>query len=146
MLTILAKFTKIYKEYKRKQNVLGGSTPRNYSEIIADSLNIDLENHGIGGCSNQTIFDNFLRCVPQIKPNDYVIFQWTDPGRFRIATEANFFRDITGSITHPPQNDDVSNQSTSEIAINRQTYSVYWTEIETDDIERETCGKKLERI
>ena len=49
-----------YKEYKRKQNVLGGSTPRNYSEIIADSLNIDLENHGIGGCSNQTIFDNFL--------------------------------------------------------------------------------------
>jgi hypothetical protein len=119
-----------YKEYKRKQNVLGGSTPRNYSEIIADSLNIDLENHGIGGCSNQTIFDNFLRCVPQIKPNDYVIFQWTDPGRFRIATEANFFRDITGSITHPPQNDDVSNQSTSEIAINRSTYSVYWTEIE----------------
>jgi len=93
-------------------------------------LNIDLENHGIGGCSNQTIFDNFLRCVPQIKPNDYVIFQWTDPGRFRIATEANFFRDITGSITHPPQNDDVSNQSTSEIAINRSTYSVYWTEIE----------------
>ena len=92
--------------------------------------NIDLENHGIGGCSNQTIFDNFLRCVPQIKPNDYVIFQWTDPGRFRIATEANFFRDITGSITHPPQNDDVSNQSTSEIAINRSTYSVYWTEIE----------------
>jgi hypothetical protein len=113
-----------------KQNLLGGSIPRNYSEIIAESLDIDLENHGVGGCSNQTIFDNFLRCVSQIKPNDFVIFQWTDPGRFRISTEANFFRDITGTLLHPPQNDDVSSQSTSEIAINRSTYSVYWTEIE----------------
>lgn len=119
-----------YKEYKRKGNLLGDSIPKNYSEIIADSLNIDLENHGNGGCSNQTIFDTFLRCVSQIKPNDYVIFNWTDPGRFRISTEANFFKDVTGNLIHPPQNDDVSNKSTSEIAINRSTYSIYWTEIE----------------
>ena len=119
-----------YKEYKIKQNILGGSIPKNYSEIIANSLNIDLENHGNGGCSNQTIFDTFLRCVSQIKPNDYVIFNWTDPGRFRISTEANFFKDVTGNLIHPPQNDDVSNKSTSEIAINRSTYSIYWTEID----------------
>lgn len=119
-----------YREYKRNKNILGGNIPRNYSEIIADSLNIELENYGVGGCSNQTIFDNFLQCVPQIKSNDYVIFQWTEPGRFRIATEANFFRDITGVLIHPPQNDDVSSQTTSEIAINRSTYTVFWTEIE----------------
>ena len=119
-----------YKEYKIKQNLLGGSFPKNYSEIIAKTLGADLENHGIGGCSNQTIFDTFLLCVNQIKPNDIVIFNWTSLSRFRIATEANFFRDITGSHIHPPQNDDVSNQTTSEIAINRDTYSVYWTEIE----------------
>lgn len=119
-----------YKEYKIKQNLLGGSFPKNYSEIIAKTLGADLENHGIGGCSNQTIFDTFLLCVNQIKPNDIVIFNWTSLARFRIATEANFFRDITGSHIHPPQNDDVSNQTTSEIAINRDTYSVYWTEIE----------------
>jgi len=119
-----------YKEYKIKDNLLGFTPPKNYSEILAKTLDADLENHGIGGCSNQTIFDTFLRCASQIKPNDYVIFNWTDPGRFRIATEANFFRDITGVLIHPPQNDDVSNQSTSEIAINRHTYSVYWTEID----------------
>ena len=119
-----------YKNYKIKQNILGGAIPKNYSEIIAESLNIDLENHGIGGCSNQTIFDTFLRCVSQIKPNDYVIFNWTDPGRFRIASEANFFNDVTGNPIHPPQNDDVSNKTTSEIAINRSTYSIYWTEID----------------
>lgn len=121
-----------YKNFKIKQsvNLLEFTEPKNYSEIIAESLDIDLENYGVGGCSNQTIFDNFLRCVSQIKPNDYVIFQWTDPCRFRVATEANFFRDISGSHIHPPQNDDVSSQSTTEITINRGTYSVYWTEIE----------------
>lgn len=119
-----------YREFKRNKSILGGNIPKNYSEIISDSLNIELENHGIGGCSNQTIFDNFLQCVSQIKPNDYVIFQWSSISRFRIATEANFFRDVVGDINHPPQNDDVSNQTCSEIAINRQTYSVYWNEIE----------------
>jgi hypothetical protein len=119
-----------YKKFKQGENSSEFTTPKNYSEIIAESLNVDLENYGVGGCSNQTIFDNFIRCAPQIKPNDYVIFQWTEQGRFRISTEANFFRDITGSLTHPPQNDDVSSISTSEIAINRSTYSVYWTEIE----------------
>lgn len=104
-------------------------TPKTYSEIVSEYFDYDLKNYSIPGCSNYTIFETFLDRRNLISPNDVVIINWTAINRFRIANHQNNFIDILPNTPHPKQNDDVSLITTQEIAINRNTYSVYWTEI-----------------
>jgi hypothetical protein len=64
-----------------------------------------------------------------IKPNDIVIFGWTAINRFKLANNVNMFVDILPNTPHPKQNDDVDLSSTQQLSINRDTHSIWWTEI-----------------
>ena len=106
-----------------------GEVPETYSEIMSKSYGIELFNYGIGGCSNYTIFDQFMNNYKSIKPNDIVVFGWTAINRFKLANNVNMFVDILPNTPHPKQNDDVDLSSTQQLSINRDTHSVWWTEI-----------------
>ena len=59
-----------------------------------------------------------------------MIFGWTAINRFRIANHQNRYVDILPNTPHPKQNDDVDLITTQEIAINRDSYNIYWKELE----------------
>jgi hypothetical protein len=107
-----------------------GETPKNYPDLIAEHYNIEVVNYGMGGCSNYTIFESFINNHIKIKPKDIVIFGWTSISRFRVADNVNNFVDIIPFTPHPKQNDDVSKVSTEQIGYNKETHSVWWSEIE----------------
>lgn len=107
-----------------------GEIPKNYPDIIAENYNIDVVNYGMGGCSNYTIFESFINNHKYIKPKDLVIFGWTSISRFRVANNVNDLVDIIPFTPHPKQNDDVEKKTTEQIAYNKETHSVWWTEIE----------------
>ena len=106
--------------------------PQNYGEILSNHYDYDLMNYSIGGCSNYTIFETFLENYERINKNDLVIFGWTSINRFRIASQNNRFVDILPFTSVPKQNDDVNLQTTHEIAINRDSYNIWWKEIENN--------------
>jgi hypothetical protein len=106
-----------------------GEIPDNFSEIISKEYEIELVNLGRGGMSNYSIFDKFYQTYKSIKPNDIVVFGWTSINRFRLATNVNDFADILPFTPHPKQNDDVELTSTNEIAVNRETHSIWWSEV-----------------
>jgi len=104
--------------------------PKNYIQNISEHFdNLEIDNYGRGGISNQTIFDTFISNKHNINPKDILIFGWTTESRFRISNESNSFVDIIPFSAHPKQNDDVSKITTDEIAVNKLTYNVWWTEI-----------------
>jgi hypothetical protein len=107
-----------------------GSMPDNFSEIIAKKYDIELINLGKGGSSNYTIFDRFIDEYKNIKPNDIVIFGWTSINRFKLANNVNGFIDVLPFTPHPKQNDDVELNSTQELAVNKETHTIWWTEVE----------------
>jgi hypothetical protein len=112
------------------KNYNKGKIPQIYSEILSKKFDFNLESIGVGGGSNYTIMDKFIDRHKDIKKNDVVIFNWTTPTRFRIASDFNSFQDIIAFAHHEQQNDDISQKTTEEIAINRSEYTIYWMEIE----------------
>jgi hypothetical protein len=106
-----------------------GEVPETYNEILANKINIELNNFGKGGASNQTIFDIFIENYKNIKPNDIVIFGWTGISRFRLSSNVNTFVDVLPNPLHPKQNDDVTKESEFEISINRDSYTIWWSEV-----------------
>jgi hypothetical protein len=60
-----------------------------YPEFIAEKLNLNLINKGVGGCDNSYIFEEFCKVASQIQKNDIVIFGWTDVHRFRFFNDKN---------------------------------------------------------
>ena len=130
-------FTQTFKSHQSGGSAWGkkymdyiGEVPDSYTEIISNHFDFDLKNYAIGGCSNYTIFDTFLEKRKEISQEDIVIFGWTAINRFRIANHQNRYVDILPNTPHPKQNDDVDLITTQEIAINRDSYNVYWKEIE----------------
>lgn len=106
-----------------------GEIPKTYTEIIANNYNMELFNFGVGGCSNYTVFQEFMDNYKKIKPNDIIVFGWTAVNRFRLANNVNCFVDILPNTPHPKQNDDVDLSSTQQLSVNRDTHSVWWTEV-----------------
>lgn len=130
-------FTVTFKEHLRGGSLWAGryvdyikETPEIYSEIICNHLDLELKNHAIGGSSNYTIFETILENKKYISPQDIIIINWSAINRFRIASQQNYFIDITPNTPHPKQNDDVELITTQEISINRDTYSVFWKEVD----------------
>lgn len=66
-----------------------GYNTKVYPEFIAEKLNLNLINKGIGGCDNSFIFEEFCKVAPQIQKNDIVIFGWTNVHRFRFFNDKN---------------------------------------------------------
>jgi hypothetical protein len=60
-----------------------------YPEFIAERLNLNLVNRGVGGCDNSYIFEEFCKYAGDIQVGDIVIFGWTDVHRFRLFNNEN---------------------------------------------------------
>lgn len=98
-----------------------GYEPRHFSQILAEKLNLELENRGMGGSDNYTIFETLFYHINKFDKKDDIIFVGvTDSSRFRVAVEAegnNYFR----SITAGGHNDDlpISKDTMRDILANR---------------------------
>jgi hypothetical protein len=66
-----------------------GYNTKVYPEFIAEKLNLNLVNKGMGGCDNSYIFEEFCKVASQIQKDDIVIFGWTDVHRFRLFNKEN---------------------------------------------------------
>ena len=66
-----------------------GYNTKVYPEFIAEKLNLNLVNKGMGACDNSYIFEEFCKVAGEIQKDDIVIFGWTDVHRFRLFNEDN---------------------------------------------------------
>lgn len=64
-----------------------GYTPKHYSEIIAEKLNCELVNCAVSATCNSQIFQDFCEKVDEIKDDDHIIIQWTEPNRVRLVND-----------------------------------------------------------
>lgn len=59
--------------------------PLSWSDILKNKLGYELENHAVGGSSNDEIFDKIINKSISFKKNDIVIVNWTHLHRFRLV-------------------------------------------------------------
>ena len=62
-----------------------GYIPKGYAEILSETLQMQLMNFGKCAWDNYSIFESFCRVVTQIQKNDFIIFGWSSPIRFRLT-------------------------------------------------------------
>ena len=108
-----------------------GYPPKVFSEIISETININLIDKSIAGTCNQTMFHSFVDNINQINDDDIVIFGWTQNMRFNAATKDNrLFSILIGGANEKVYNFiDVSFESLVDLSMNRLKYSVFWTEV-----------------
>lgn len=107
-----------------------GYCPKIFSNIISEELNLNLMDMSAGGCSNQSIFHTYVKNIDKIKSDDIIVFGWTQPIRFRIASKRNDFYDVIIAVApYMEEFIDVSIDALNDITINRSTYSIYWDEL-----------------
>jgi hypothetical protein len=107
-----------------------GYCPKVYGDIISENLNLNYMDMSIGGCSNQTMFHNFIKNFEKIKPNDIVIFGWTQIIRFRIASKKNDLFDVLIAVADQMGHFiDIEKNALDHIHVNRMSYSVYFDEL-----------------
>jgi hypothetical protein len=85
-------FTEFYNpkyDWSKRYIEWKGYVPKVYGEVIAEELDYELVNKGLGGSSNQTILETICNHVNQIEPDDLVIIGWSSPIRFRVVDEHN---------------------------------------------------------
>lgn len=119
--------TNTIENYKNYKIWRGGNFPKHWSELLANSLNLNLVNYGVGGGSNQKILRTFCKHSNEIKKHDTVIIQWSHLHRFDWANNdyGKYDVDKYGFITFNsvPNNDNykeiISNTTVEEILINR---------------------------
>ena len=63
-----------------------GYTPKGFSEIISQKLNLELINLADNASDNYSILQKFCDNVKNIKKNDLVIIGWSSPLRFRLVS------------------------------------------------------------
>jgi hypothetical protein len=107
-----------------------GYCPKIFSNILSEELDLNLVDMSMGGCSNQSIFHTYIKNVSNIKPNDILIFGWTQPIRFRIASKRNDFYDVIIAVApYMEEFIDMSIDTLNDITINRSTHSIFWDEL-----------------
>ena len=62
-----------------------GYTPKHWTELLSERLELPYKNLGVGGCDNYTIFDLLINSLDSIKDNDIVVIGWSTPIRGRIV-------------------------------------------------------------
>lgn len=107
-----------------------GYCPKIFSNILSEELNLNLVDMSNGGCSNYSILHTYIKNIDKIKSNDILIFGWTQPIRFRIASKRNDFYDVIIAVApYMKEFIDVSIDTLNDITINRSTHSIYWDEL-----------------
>jgi len=96
-----------------------GYEPKHFSHILAEKLNLDLENYGMGGSDNYTIFESLFHQIKNFdKANDIIFVGVSDPSRFRIVEDnKDYFRSI--AVGGYNNNLSVSKDTLDEILTNR---------------------------
>lgn len=152
-------WSRLYIEWKKYK-------PKVYGEILSEKLNLKLQNLGKGGLDNYTIFQIFCDVSNKIKEDDLVIFGWSSPLRFRLATANNKWNTYIPNFEKNYVNITTINHLTiKEILVNRESYLyceevnswiklinnylkntkiVHWTHF--DQRLRALCIKKIETI
>ena len=99
----------------------------NFSELLANELNLELNNFGLHGADNYTILDFIGRNIDSInKEQDIVIINLTSPTRFRIATnEGTRLYSVSVNCTYP-KSSLISPKTVEEILINRTNIGFVW--------------------
>lgn len=106
-------WAKLYIDWK-------GYTPKVYPEIISEKLGLKLNNLGIGGSDNYSIFQSFCDISHKIKRDDFVIFGWSSPLRFRLVNRWNGWKTVFPNHTSNHIGiDGISINTLNEILINR---------------------------
>ena len=107
-----------------------GYCPKIFSDILSEELDLNLIDMSVGGCSNQTILHTYIKNVNKIKSDDILIFGWTQPIRFRIASKRNDFYDVIIAVApYMEEFIDMSIETLNDITINRSTHSIFWDEL-----------------
>ena len=96
-----------------------GYTPKHFTEILSEKLNLNLINKGIGATDNYTIFETILNNIENIKDGDMVVVDWVSILRFRVV-DNNKFKTIisTDGLTEIAF---LSKNTMNEILINRDS-------------------------
>jgi len=113
-------------DYKKYCN---GIPPKNFAQIVADRMGMNLYPLGQGGTSNYTIFYSFIRQIERFKSGDIVVVGWTVTNRYLVANPANTFNEVLNPDIHDVPHPDISRAATIELALNRSNYTVWYTEL-----------------
>ena len=92
--------------WKQKYFELKGYVVKYYGEHIAENLNIELMNEGYEGIDNSQIFENFCVKIERIKPDDILIFGWTNQERIRLATKEDKWGHFSTNLRIKDKNKD----------------------------------------
>lgn len=108
-------WSKLYIDFK-------GYVPKVYGDVISEKLNLKLNNLGLGGSDNYTILQRFCDVSDKIKNNDVVIFGWSSPLRFRLATKNNKWKTYIPNYTKNQSDiDGISINTIKELLLNRDS-------------------------
>ena len=111
-----------YIEYKKFRN---GKWPESWPTLLANKLDYNLKNYGIGGASNDTIFDTFIKNLNELKKGDIVIIGWTFLFRFKWLNEKlDKWEDILSNDLL--LNKGITKPTAAEILVNRS--NIKWSE------------------
>jgi len=120
-----------YKEYK-------GYTPKIFSHYLSTMLDMKIEQKGIGGADNFTIFDTIIHNLNDnyIHSGDIVIIGWSSPTRFRVERNNEWVTLHNPQPNNGPTPDKIKNNQHKFIDINtiqqilvNRTHSLYWDEV-----------------
>lgn len=64
-----------------------GYVPKHYTQFIAEELECELVNCAVSATCNSQIFQDLCDKLPEIKKDDYVMIQWTEPNRVRFVDD-----------------------------------------------------------
>lgn len=106
-----------------------GYCPKVYGEILAEKLNMQLVNRGLGGIDNYTILEKICEDTNKIGKDDIVIVGWTYPIRFRIVNDDNVWSHILPNYKRDKYTKSISQSTTDEILVNRN-HSLYVKEVD----------------
>ena len=70
----------------------GVDTNQTFTQLIADSLNLEPLNLGIPGSANSSIYNKLIHYCINFKPGDLVLINWTSPHRDEFTDRYSFRR------------------------------------------------------
>jgi hypothetical protein len=106
-----------------------GIPPKNFAQIVADRMGMNLRPCGQGGTSNYTIFYSFIQQIEKFKSGDIAIVGWTVTNRYLVANPSNTFNEVLNPDLHAVPHPDVSRAATIELALNRSNYTIWYSEL-----------------
>lgn len=109
--------------WRKKYIEWKGYIPKNYVDYLSADFDLEVHNYSGDGKSNYEIFVNFCDVVSSIKQEDFVIFNWTDVGRYRLVNDNDSWQTIsTWNVLYEKEVTDITSvsfDSMLEIYINR---------------------------